>query len=280
MKIYHILFISLAVSIALLFLSPSGFISSDLGNAILTISTFLFGIIAGFYIVITTTDYNSVKSLLADETAALISLYQNALIYDKQSAEKLSLIIDEYVRHTFNYEIIDYARNTHSQFEKIQDATRDLPIRENLSFIYQQIRSAMNDVVVARQQLTVLGTKTLSAFQWMVLFVLALIPLVSLYGLRTGEIFFDIVTVIVSVTVVLILVLIRDLDLYVWNEKTFSFEIFKNVFRAIGQPPFYPAESIEKGRIHPMESEYRLGTYINFPKTLERKIEVISVNKS
>ena len=275
MKIYHIFFISLVVFTALLFSLPQGFISSELGNAILTISTFLFGIIAGFYIVITTTDYNNVKSLLADETAALISLYQNVLIYDKQSAEKLSLLIDEYMRDTFNYEIIDYARKTHPQFEKIQRATRDLPVRENLSSVYQEIRGAMNDIVVARQQLTVLGAKTLSIFQWIVLFVLALIPLVSLYGLRTGEMFFDIVTVIVSITVVLILVLIRDLDLYVWNEKTFSFEIFNNVFKAIGQLPFYPAESIRKGRVCPKENEYRLGTYVDFPRTLERKIEVI-----
>ena len=275
MKANYIFFASLFIFTTLLFLLPVGFISSDLGNAILTISTFLFGIMAGFYIVITTTDYNSVKSILASETAALISLYQNVLIYDKQSAEKLSLLIDEYVRNTLNYEIINYVRNTHRQFQNIQSAVRDLPIHDNLSSVYESIRNDMSNFIIARQQLTVLGAKTLSIFQWVVIFVLALIPLVSLYGLRTGEIFFDIVTVIVSVAVALILVLIRDLDLYVWNEKTFSFEIFENVFIAIGQLPFYPAESIRKGRVRPTENEYRLGTYVDFPRTLERKIEVI-----
>ena len=275
MKANYIFFASLFIFTILLFLLPIGFISSDLGNAILTISTFLFGIMAGFYIVITTTDYNSVKSILASETAALISLYQNVLIYDKQSAEKLSLLIDEYVRNTLNYEIINYVRNTHRQFQNIQSAVRDLPIHDNLSSVYESIRNDMSNFIIARQQLTVLGAKTLSIFQWVVIFVLALIPLVSLYGLRTGEIFFDIVTVIVSVAVALILVLIRDLDLYVWNEKTFSFEIFENVFIAIDQLPFYPAESIQKGRVRPVENEYRLGTYVDFPKTLERKIEVI-----
>ena len=275
MKANYIFFASLFIFTTLLFLLPIGFISSDLGNAILTISTFLFGIMAGFYIVITTTDYNSVKSILASETAAMISLYQNVLIYDKQSAEKLSLLIDEYVRNALNYEIIDYVRNTHRQFQNIQSAVRDLPIHDNLSSVYESIRNDMSNFIIARQQLTVLGAKTLSIFQWVVIFVLALIPLVSLYGLRTGEIFFDIVTVIVSVAVALILVLIRDLDLYVWNEKTFSFEIFENVFIAIGQLPFYPAESIRKGRVCPKENEYRLGTYVDFPRTLERKIEVI-----
>ena len=275
MKANYIFFASLFIFTTLLFLLPIGFISSDLGNAILTISTFLFGIMAGFYIVITTTDYNSVKSILASETAALISLYQNVLIYDKQSAEKLSLLIDEYVRNTLNYEIINYVRNTHRQFQNIQSAVRDLPIHDNLSSVYESIRNDMSNFIIARQQLTVLGAKTLSIFQWVVIFVLALIPLVSLYGLRTGEIFFDIVTVIVSVAVALILVLIRDLDFYVWNEKTFSFEIFENVFIAIDQLPFYPAESIQKGRVRPVENEYRLGTYVDFPRTLERKIEVI-----
>lgn len=275
MKANYIFFASLFIFTILLFLLPIGFISSDLGNAILTISTFLFGIMAGFYIVITTTDYNSVKSILASETAALISLYQNVLIYDKQSAEKLSLLIDEYVRNTLNYEIINYVRNTHRQFQNIQSAVRDLPIHDNLSSVYESIRNDMSNFIIARQQLTVLGAKTLSIFQWVVIFVLALIPLVSLYGLRTGEIFFDIVTVIVSVAVALILVLIRDLDFYVWNEKTFSFEIFENVFIAIDQLPFYPAESIQKGRVRPVENEYRLGTYVDFPRTLERKIEVI-----
>ncbi|HEY4495031.1 MAG TPA: hypothetical protein VJC01_01115, partial [Candidatus Paceibacterota bacterium] len=212
MKANYIFFASLFIFTILLFLLPIGFISSDLGNAILTISTFLFGIMAGFYIVITTTDYNSVKSILASETAALISLYQNVLIYDKQSAEKLSLLIDEYVRNTLNYEIINYVRNTHRQFQNIQSAVRDLPIHDNLSSVYESIRNDMSNFIIARQQLTVLGAKTLSIFQWVVIFVLALIPLVSLYGLRTGEIFFDIVTVIVSVAVALILVLIRDLD--------------------------------------------------------------------
>lgn len=278
MKIYQVFFITLAVFVVLLFLLPRGFISSDLGNVILTIGTFLFGIIAGFYIIVTSTDYNSIKSILAVETAAWISLHHNVFIYDQKLGGKLSLLIDELMRKAFDYEIIDYARNTHLQFEKINNEVRNLPVRNGLSSLHQTIRGNINDITIARQQLTVLGAKTLSAFQWMVLFVLAIIPIASLYGLRTGELFFDVVTVTVSSVIVLILVLIRDLDLYIWNEKTFSFEIFQNVFRAIGQLPYYPVESVKKKRIHPVEKEYRIGILVDFPKTLERKIEVVKLS--
>lgn len=274
MNTKNIFLISLVIFVAFLFIIPRSFIPTELGNTILTVVAFLFGIIAGFYIIVTITDYNSIKNILASETAGWISLHQNVLIYDKQIANKLSLLIDEYIRHTFNFEIIDYAKSTYVEFESIKKLVRELSLKENLLSVYEKIRNIMDDIIISRQQLIVLGVKTLSTFQWTILFVLALIFVFSLYGLRTGDIFFDIVTVALSSSVTLVLLLIRDLDLYIWNEKTFGYDIFENVLKSIGQLPYYPAESFKKGRVHPHEKEYRLGTYVNFPKSVERKIEI------
>ena len=107
MKIKYILPFSILLFFSLLFVAPTGFISSDSASIILTINTFLFGIIAGFYIVVTTTDYNSVKNLIGEETAAWITLHQNVSIYDKSLGDKLTLLIDEYVRKAFDFEIIE-----------------------------------------------------------------------------------------------------------------------------------------------------------------------------
>lgn len=278
LKNQNIFFILLVIFIGLLFVFPHSFISSGLGNTILTITTFLFGIIGGFYIVVTTTDYNSVKNILASETAGWISLHQNISIYDKQLADKFSLLVDAYVRRAFDYEIIDYAKGTHVEFEALQRMVRDIPLKNELSSVYEKIRDVMDEIIKSRQQLTVLGTKTLSPFQWFVLFILATLLVFSLYGLRSGELFFDIVTVAISSSVVLILLLIRDLDLYIWNEKTFGYDIFENVLKSVGQLPYYPAESLEAGRVNPSEKEYRVGTWLNFPKSLDRKVEIHKTN--
>ncbi|MDP3785023.1 MAG: hypothetical protein Q8R12_03015 [bacterium] len=266
---------SLILFTALLFFIPSTFISTEHGNTILTISTFLFGIISGFYIVVTTTDYNSVKNILAKETAGWIKLYHHVSLYDQAVAKTLSALIDDYVLRTFDYEIIDYARSTAVEFDKILQFVRSVPLQESRSSIYENIQDAMEEIIATRQELTVLGTRTLSLFQWVILFALAGLVITSLYGLRTGELFFDIVTVLISSSIVLILLLIRDLDLYIWNEKTFGYDIFENVLKAVGQLPYYPAESIEKKRVRPTEPEYRVGLFTNFPKSMERKIEVV-----
>lgn len=278
LKAHYIFFTSLIVFVALLFVVPHAFISSGLGSTILTITTFLFGIIGGFYIVVTTTDYNNVKNILAAETAGWISLYQNVSIYDKQLADKLSHFIDVYVRRNFDYEIIDYAKGTHSEFEVLEKMVQDIPYKNELSSVHENIRDVMENIITARQQLTVLGTKTLSLFHWFVLLILATLLIFSLYGLRSGELFFDIVTVAISSSIVLILFLIRDLDLYRWNEKTFGYDIFENVLRSIGQLPYYPAESLKDGRTRPSEKEYRVGTWIDFPKSFDRKVEIHNID--
>ena len=65
MKIKEIYLISILVFIFLVLLIPDRFIEPETGNTILTIGTFLFGLLAGFYIVVTTTDYNNLKSILS-----------------------------------------------------------------------------------------------------------------------------------------------------------------------------------------------------------------------
>jgi hypothetical protein len=270
--------ISVVIFVILLFVIPRSFIPTELGNTILTVVAFLFGIISGFYIVVTITDYNSVKNILATETAGWISLHQNILIYDKQVADKLASLIDKYILRALDFEIIDYAKSTNDEFESIKELVRELPLKENLSPVYEKIRNVMDDIIISRQQLTVLGARTLSVFQWTTLFALASIFNFSLYGLRTGELFFDVITVAISSSIVLVLLLIRDLDLYIWNEKTFGYDIFENVLKSIGQLPYYPAESIKQKRVQPHDKEYRIGTYVNFPKSIDRKIEIQRTN--
>lgn len=276
MNTRNIFLVSVVIFTGLLFIIPHALISPEsfLGNTVLSISAFLFGLFAGFYILATTTDYNSVKNILAAESAGWISLYENVFIYDTQSAGKLSLLIDEFERYAFNFEIIDYAKSTNIKFESISLFMKTLPYKESMSSVHQNIRTNMDAIVIARQQLTVLGERTLSLFQWAIFLALAVAFILSLYVLDPGGWFFNAITVIISSAVVLIMRLVHDIDLYIWNEQTFGWDVFQNIFRAIGQLPYYPGESIEARRVHPLEKEYRVGTYVNFPESMVRTIEI------
>src|SRR3990167_8256616 len=140
MSTRNIFLVSVVIFTWFLFVVPDSFLSKDLGGTILTIVAFLFGIIAGFYIVVTTTDYNSVKNILASETAGWISLHQNVVIYDRKSADKLSLLIDAFIRHAFDFEIIDYAKSTNDKFKSVEAFMIELPYNKYFDTLHGVIR--------------------------------------------------------------------------------------------------------------------------------------------
>src|SRR3989344_3978428 len=110
MKSRTVFFVSVVAFTAFLFVIPRQFIPADYGNTILTISTFLFGIFAGFCIAVTTTDYNSVRGLAADETAHWISLYNTARVYAPEKLDELRRLVGRYMIRAFDYDFLDYTR--------------------------------------------------------------------------------------------------------------------------------------------------------------------------
>ncbi len=275
MKSKNIFFVSVLIFTALAIFLPSGLISPEQGNVILTVSTFLFGIFAGFCILVTTSDYNIVRGLAAEETSGWISLYQTLRVYDEKFAKEMKSIIERYIIRSFDYDFINYARETKEEFTQAVEYLVHLPVDEKESSVHQNVLDRVSDITIARQHLTALGKRSLSFLEWIVLLILSTTVVATLFGLRSGDLFFDVVTVAVSASIVLVLVLIRDIDRYVWNDGTFSFEVFNNVLLAIGTLPYYPAEFISEGIVFPHEKIYRVGSLISPGSSWERRIEIV-----
>src|SRR3990167_3039691 len=91
----------------------------------LTVSTFLFGIIAGFIIASRLSRYSRYRELLTNETGYLITLYQYAKLVDAKFAKKISERIDEYLVHGFLYEVYEYHGETEKQFNSIFSEIRN-----------------------------------------------------------------------------------------------------------------------------------------------------------
>ncbi len=274
MKIYFIFIFALLFFSILISFVPSGFISTNLADAILKTSTFLFAILAGFCIATTITDYNDLRTNIGREIGEFINLYRNVYVYSREQAQKLAALIDIYIRRTFDYEIIEYTKQTESEFANIEQFIKNLPIEQEKISIFQKILSTMESLTNSRQKLFTLNSHAVPKIQWIILITLALTIIISLFSFPNDNLFFKATTVLISACLVLVLRLIQELDLYIWNEETFAYELYQNAFKAMGQLPYYPAESIKKGRYISKEKEYRVGTLINH-ETFERKIETI-----
>ncbi|HEY4507006.1 MAG TPA: hypothetical protein VJH71_02515 [Candidatus Paceibacterota bacterium] len=279
MKTSHVLLISFLISIILLFIIPKGFLPQDISQTILTVTTFLFGILAGFYILVTYSEYDTLKKSIGNELSGWHSLFEGVKRYRPEELNTFSDLLDSYVIRSFDPELIEYSRATQSEFEKIEKFISNMPLNKDLESVLEvEILTPLNVIREARDQLFVLGAKSLSGFQWLILYSLAAIFIVSLYNLRSDNLFFDTVVVLLSVSVALIFLLVRGLDDYTWNEKNFGISSFENLLLIIGKLPYYPKTLITSGRVRPIEKEYRVGVSYN-SETGQRKIEIVKNNK-
>ena len=70
---------------------------------ILTVSTFLFAIISGFYIARLATRYDQIRNLIASEDASFLCLYKTAQMFGVTFAKRIANLIDAYYIVSYDF---------------------------------------------------------------------------------------------------------------------------------------------------------------------------------
>ncbi|MEM4153049.1 MAG: hypothetical protein QXK80_02965 [Candidatus Pacearchaeota archaeon] len=259
----------------LVLIVPVGFIKTDISiiSAILTATTVLFGILAGFFIAATLTNYFRLQSLISEETAGLIALRDKCKVIDPKIAKEVEDAIDNYLIANFDYELIDFIDNTWQEFNEIQKLTEK--IRRDTD-VYSSLMDTRENLLKNRQEIALTTRQIIGIESWIILTVLALINAFLLFAIRDSSLISSIFTVLLSSATFLILFLLYDIDSNLFAEEHIAYKIYHRVFKEIGKLPYYTETSIKSGRVRPPKGEsYRIGKYENFPKSLKKKIIIV-----
>jgi hypothetical protein len=145
--------------IVLLFIIPAGFVSGDISN-IITICTFVLAILLGFFIAASLSNYLSLQTLAAEETANFIALYHAYQLLNPKLAEEIKTKIDEYIVYSFDFEFIDYMDNTWNHFNNVINVINK--IKDKNSVIFDNIMSLQMNMISTRQKMVVASRKIMS----------------------------------------------------------------------------------------------------------------------
>jgi hypothetical protein len=247
---------------------------------ILTVTTFLFGIIAGFVIASRVTRYSRFRELLTNETGYLITLYQYSLFMDQKFQNKIKDVIDSYLIESFLYEIYEYHEKTEKMFYTIFDTIREYkPTTSQQESTLNAMKNIIKDLLKDREELYLLGKDRISFLLKSTLILLAGIMLFGLYLIRIETLYFHIITVLLSTSILMILFLVRDLDRLKLSSYVFSYGIYNRVFDAIGKLHVYTSDSSIRGMPIPTEDEYRFGV-ISYKNKVPYYKEIKTVKKT
>ena len=229
---------------------------------ILTVSTFLFAIIAGLYLTRMNSRYDRTRETVGKEDACWLSLYQTSKLFGSQFSNTIRELIDKYyiVAYDFSDDNAYYKHNA-KYFLAVYDELAKLKNKSESAL--QNMLNLLSQIEENRNQTHVAELEKLSMGQWSVVIVLSCIMIFSVFYMRSTELFTQITTVLLSTVLVLVVLTIRDLQ----HERLMGtgalVESGQEVFEFIGKLRYYPEKELKQGCMKVPETveKYRLGLH-------------------
>ena len=251
--------------ILIAFFVPGGNPASSEIQLILTISTFLFAIVIGFYLSKYNTRYDTMRDLISSEDALFLTLFESVAFLGKEFTEAFRELIDRYYVIAFDFPLGEYykhnAKYIHLMYEELNKIQK-FP-NEKAQDVFDDILGLLRDIEHGRNESSVLSHERITKGQWTILLLLGGIVLFSIFFLKTDVLHSQIITVLLATVLVLILLIIRDLQNFRLGGKELVGESGQEVFESIGKLRYHNLRYIEEGIVSIPESikEYRLGLH-------------------
>lgn len=243
---------------------------------VLTVSTFLFAIIYGFFITREFARYNFIEENLAVEDAKFLSIYRTAQVWGREFQERVGNLIDEYYIDVLDYPVDAYYKGTADKLEKLYDLFSEPQdqLGQNADEAYGPIISMLADIEEMRNRSSIRAGQKMTYGHWTVLLILAGIIISSLFFLKIPLLYSQFVTVLLSTMTVLLLLILRDVANLRLGGIMIAAESVQEIFEAMGKLRYYGEPYLNDGttKIPDTITRYRRGLH---KPGEEFKIEIV-----
>lgn len=249
-------------------------------DIILTVSTFLFAILAGFYISRLGNRYDTIRQLVASEDAAMLCLYRAALFFPAAFVKKVRTAIDRYYIVSYDHSLSEYAyKQSAPYYFALWDAVRSLQ-STTPDGAYEAMFTSLIDIEKSRNASSAIAQERLRVGEWSILLILIGIIGFCIFLLREPTIFSSMVTVLFSSALLLVLFLVRDLQNLMLGGGALLEESGQEVLEFLGLSRYYHESFLRTGiSVVPKHvAVYRIGRHIPGAEVLE--IETVRVKKT
>ncbi|MBI4170878.1 MAG: hypothetical protein HY514_04230 [Candidatus Aenigmarchaeota archaeon] len=239
--------------------------SSGAFEVILTASTFLFAILAGFYLSRLNSRYDNTREIVAEEDALWLSLYRASIFFGNRFRNTLRELIDKYYIIAYDHDVGNYYKHNAKYHNQIYDELNKtkMPKGGKASLAMPYFLEILSNIETSRNKSSVIAAERLSKGQWASIVLLGSVILFSLFLLRTPDFYSQTATVLLSTTLILVLLILRDLQNYRLGGSALLDESGEEVFEYIGKLKYYNKKWLDEGtvKIQKNVKKYRLGLH-------------------
>ena len=253
-------------------------VNGEVFAAIGGVASFLFGIIAAFTI---SDRHSRIENVLKNgsiERAELIMINDLSKVFSKATQKKLIADLDNYLMAEMDYPRRDFFR-THTAFNQIAKSVINIkPKTLQQEVAYTRMLANVDTIEQSRKHTSTLFGDQMSLREWIVLYFLSAVVLLSLILIEPGS--FVVLAIIggLAISMFYVLSIIHDFDSFDWRVEDKIIEPFQKAFEELGLLRYYSSGMIADHRIKNYKShkKYRVGSLQAYPDLSSRVIEEVS----
>jgi hypothetical protein len=278
-RYYDAIKLSLVAFVALIVASlilPSHGPSDDV-ELVLTVSTFLFAILAGFFTSRLNDRFNDIKNLVASEDAYFTTLYRFSRKFSPSFLKKVTKIIENYYITCFDFEISQNYKYTSTYIDQLNALVINYkPRNANEAILLEEMTEYLLEIEVCRNQQSVSVLQSITAGHWTILSILCSIIVISVFYLKSGSLFSYVTTVMLSTVVIMVILIMRDIKNFQLYGPTLAVESGQEQFELMGLDRYYHENYLEEIKYLPSYvKRYRLGHHK--PGSTKFDIELVKI---
>ena len=248
----------------------------DLVLALLSVSSFLFGIFVAFSIADRHSRQKEMRETMRVSDAYVINLYHLSKVMSKDVQKKIHKHLDEWLVATMDYFLKDHHKSD-PLFSKLYMYILSIkPKKGKQSLVYEEMIPLLFSQVESNKRVRYLSQDKITVAEWSSILILTGIILFCLFYINTNSIFSIFLVTLLATTLVTILLVLRDLDALYWKEQKWIWDPVSALFQEIGSLPYFPQDVIDNKRIKLKKGlKYRGATYPKpYPDLTGKKVKI------
>lgn len=191
---------------------------NEFSNLILRTGTFLFAIFTGFFIARQGTRYSSIREQITSFDGEMSGMYRKFGHISKVSQNNFSKIIKKYYKkildnHSWDYNFTHKSSTLIDTHELIQKTVKDKTFGTLKNFSIQRVLVSLENLQRIRKKMVALYEERIPVVQWVLIYFLAIILLVTVATISSeGIIFKSALKASLSSVIILIILVLHRFD--------------------------------------------------------------------
>lgn len=222
---------------------------------------FLFGVFVAFALDSARTRMAKVNDLLKVDEANLLALHELAQSLGPETGGHMRELLDRHLQDQIDYRLVHFHLSAPSHLAILR-FTIDLARGKGSDLIREQMLTLALQTNANRTQVETSTGHTLSRAEWMCIFGLLLLLLVSLPLFDTGTVWGAFIVAILGTILAAFVAILWNVDHLRWQEDTWIWAPLHRLFQNLGLLPYYPRVVVTERRAK-VNGRVRLVDYPN-----------------